>query len=200
PQGFGAGRLFRTTVAASLSHYRSFWASEHELKIGAQVEQGGNSGWTAFQNGVVSYTDNAGQAVQATFRQPSTSGGEFTDTGFYAMDTLRLGGRFTVNLGLRFDHDQATSQDLPAHDAQGSETGTTIMGLGALYSWNVFSPRLGLTTKLTADGKTMLRVSWGRFHQGILTGELNPVHPGVTPITTAGYDAASRTYSRIISV
>ena len=200
PQGFGAGKLERTTVAASLSEYRPFLGADHEMKFGAQVEKGQNSGWTAFQGGVVSYTDNAGQPVQATFRQPATSGGEFVTTGLYAMDTVRFADRFTASLGLRFDHDRAISPDLPAHDAQGNETGATIHGLGTLYTWNVLSPRLGLTARLTADGRTMLRTTFGRFHQGILTGEPSAVHPGLTPTTTAAFDQATGQYSRIISV
>ena len=67
-------------------------------------------------------------------------------------------------------------------DPQGRETDDIIRGLGTLYTWNVVSPRLGITTKLTADGRTMLRASYGRFSQGVLTGELGPFHPGVTPI------------------
>ena len=148
----------------------------------------------------MSYTDNAGQPVQATFRQPATSGGEFVTTGLYAMDTVRFADRFTASLGLRFDHDRAISPDLPAHDAQGNETGATIRGLGTLYTWNVLSPRLGLTARLTADGRTMLRTTYGRFHQGILTGEPSAVHPGLTPTTTAAFDQATGQYSRIISV
>ena len=200
PQGFGAGILERTTVAASLSEYRPLLGVDHELKFGAQIENGENSGWTAFQGGVVSYTDNAGQPVQAMFRQPATSGGEFLSTGLYAMDTVRFADRFTASLGLRFDHDRAISPDLPAHDAQGDETGATIQGLGTLYTWNVFSPRLGFTVKLSADGRTILRTTYGRFHQGILTGEPSAVHPGLTPITTAAFDPATEHYSRIISV
>ena len=64
-------------------------------------------------------------------------------------------------------------------------------------SW---SPRLGVTAKLSADGRTMLRASYGRFSQGVLTGELSPFHPGVTPITTAAFDPATGGYTRIVSV
>jgi hypothetical protein len=200
PQGFGAGKLERTTMAASLSQYGPFLGVDHEMKVGAQIEKGQNTGWTAFQSGVVSYTDNAGQPVQAQFRQPATSGGEFITTGLYAMDSVRFAERFTASVGLRFDHDRAISPDLPAHDASGNETGATIHGLGTLYSWNVLSPRLGLTARLTADGRTMLRTNFGRFHQGILTGEPSAVHPGLTPITTASFDPATGQYSRVISV
>jgi hypothetical protein len=200
PQGFGALTLTRTTFAGSVSHFRSFLASAHALKVGVQIEDGKHTTWTSFQNGVVSYTDNAGQPVQATFRQPSSTGGEFVAQGLYAMDTARIGSRFTIHAGVRFDHNRATSPDLDAHDAQGNETGATINGLGTLYSWNVVSPRLGLTARLTSDGRTIFRASYGRFHQGVLTGELATVHPGLTPTTTAGFDQATGQYSRIISV
>ena len=40
------------------------------------------------------------------------------------------------------------SQDIHAIDANGEETAGVIDGLGTLYTENVFSPRLGLTTKL----------------------------------------------------
>src|SRR5262245_5361559 len=75
-----------------------------------------------------------------------------------------------------------------------------IRGLGTLYTWNVVSPRLGVTAKLTADGRTLLRASYGRFNQGVLTGELSPIHPGVTPVTTSEFDAATNGYTRLVSV
>jgi hypothetical protein len=200
PQGFGGFTLIRTTVAGSVSHYRSWLNAAHELKAGVQLENGEHFGWTSFAGGVVRYTDNAGQPVQATYRQPSTAGGEFMTTGAFAMDTLRFASRFTANLGVRLDHARAISQDLDARDAAGHETGARIAGLGTLYTWNVLSPRLGLTMKLSDEGKGIVRASYGRFHQGMLTGELAPVHPGLTPITTAGFEASTGRYSRIISV
>src|SRR4029077_6323906 len=73
-------------------------------------------------------------------------------------------------------------------------------GLGTLYTWNVVSPRLGVTERLTADGRTILRASYGRFNQGVLTGEISPIHPGVTPITTMAFDAATGGYTNLVSV
>ena len=48
-------------------------------------------------------------------------------------------------------------------DLDRTETDAIVEGLGTMYTWPVWSPRLGLTTKLTADGRTMLRASYGRF-------------------------------------
>lgn len=105
-----------------------------------------------------------------------------------------------MNAGVRLDHSRASSQDVPAPDASGQETAETIAGLGRLYTWNVVSPRLGVTAKLTADGRTMLRASYGRFNQGVLTGELSPIHPGVASTTTMAFDASTGGYTRLVSV
>ena len=59
---------------------------------------------------------------------------------------------------------------------------------------------LGVTTKLSDDGRTMLRGSYGRFSQGVLTGEFGSVHPAVSPVTTNGFDPATGGYTRRISV
>ena len=84
--------------------------------------------------------------------------------------------------------------------ADGRETDATIAGVGTVYTQNVVSPRLGLTAVLDGSGRTLLRASYGRFNQGVLTGELDPISQGTTPITTMGYEAATGGYTRLISV
>ena len=46
----------------------------------------------------------------------------------------------------------------------------------------------------------MLRASYGRFSQGVLTGEFGAFHPGATPTTTTAFDPATGGYTRIVSV
>jgi hypothetical protein len=101
---------------------------------------------------------------------------------------------------VRFDHSRAVSQDISAIDAEGRKTGEIIRGLGTLYTWNVLSPRLGVTAKLSADGRTMLRANYGRFNQGVLTGEISPIHPGAAPVTTTAFDATTGGYTTVVSV
>jgi len=57
-----------------------------------------------------------------------------------------------------------------------------------------------VTAKLTTDGRTLLRASYGRFNQSVVTGELAPFHPGQSPVTTKGFDPATGGYTRIISI
>jgi hypothetical protein len=200
PQVFGAPRIIRTSGKATLSHYRpALFGGDHEWKIGLQVERGEHHVINIIPSGV-RFVDNNGQPSQAISSDPSHVGGAFFTTGIFASDSLALGDRMTINLGVRFDHSRAISQDLHAIDLQGNETAEIIGGLGTLYTWNLISPRLGLTLKLSADGRTILRSSYGRFNQGMLTGEFEPFHPGASPITTADYVPATGDYSRIRSV
>jgi hypothetical protein len=200
PPSFGDFNLERTTAKATLTHYRpGTLRADHELKVGGQAEKGHHNALVIIPTGV-RYVDSNGQPFQAVSRDPATPGGEFITAGAFASDAMTIGDRLTVNAGIRFDHTRAISPDLPARDLTGQETDATVHGLGTLYTWNVWSPRLGVTTKLTSDGRTMLRASYGRFHQGVLTGELGPIHPGQTPITTTAFDTATGGYTRLVSV
>jgi len=200
PPQFGRTRIIRTTAKSTLSHYRpGLLGADHELRVGGQFERGEHYAPIIIPSGV-RFVDNNGQPFQSISSDPSNPGGLSITASAFASDALMLGDRLTINAGLRFDHSRAISQDLPALDLDGRETDTIVDGQGTLYTWNVLSPRLGVTAKLTANGRTMLRASYGRFRQGVLTGELSPTHPGVTPVTTAAFDPATGGYTRIVSV
>jgi len=197
---FGQLLLYRINAKAVLHHYRAAWlGGDHQMRAGASIERGDHRGPAVIPGGV-RYVDSNGQPFQAVFRAPSTEGGRFDTMALFASDSMTFGDRVTVNAGLRFDHNRAISQDIPAIDANGEETTGVIRGLGRLYTENVFSPRFGLTAKLTGDGRTMLRANYARFHQGVLTGELSSIHPGVTPTTTMAYNAATGGYTTPVSV
>jgi outer membrane receptor protein involved in Fe transport len=196
----GNSTLVRTTAKATLTHYRPrFLSGDHEWKIGTQIEKGEHTQVQVIPSGV-RYIDDGGRPFQAVSASASTSGGQFVTVAAFASDAWTIGDRLTVNAGVRFDHSRAISQDLDAVDAQGQPVAGSIPGLGTLYTWNVWSPRFGVTAKLTRDGRTILRGSYGRFNQGVLTGELSPIHPGVTPITTMEFDATTGGYTRAVSV
>jgi len=199
PMQIGELRIARTTVKATISRYRpGLLGADHEWKTGAQVERGGHHAFNTIPTGV-RYMDNAGAPSQSISSAPSHVGAQFVSAAAFASDAITLGNRFTLSAGLRFDHNRAISQDLSALDVDGRETGQTTEGLGTLYTWNLWSPRLGVTAKLNEDGRTMLRGSYGRFYQGVMTGELEQFHPGQAPVTTMAFDTATGGYTRLIS-
>jgi hypothetical protein len=200
PQTFGGLKLIRTTTKGTVNHYRpDVLGADHQLRFGAQVEKGEHQLSSLIPTGV-RFVDNAGRPFQAVASDPSITGGVFVTGAGFLSDAITVGSLLTINAGLRFDHSRAISQDLPALDPEGRKTGNVVQGLGTLYTWNVWSPRLGVTMKLTADGRTMLRGSYGRFSQGVLTGELSPIHPAATVTTTTAFDAATGGYTSLVSV
>jgi hypothetical protein len=200
PRQFGALTLGRTTAKATLSHYRPGWlGADHQWKVGAQAERGDHHTTAIVPTGV-RYVANGLQPFQAIASAPSTSGGLFVTASAFASDAVTVGDRLTISAGLRFDHSRAESQDLAAIGLDGNATGEIVRGLGALYTWTILSPRLGVTARLTGDGKTMLRASYGRFSQGVLTGELAPFHPGVATVTTSAFEQSTGGFTRVVSV
>jgi hypothetical protein len=200
PAQFGSLLLIRTTAKAALTHYRpGLWAADHEWKVGVQLEKGLHDNPQIIPTGI-RFVDNDSQPFQAISSAPSVSGGEFITAALFATDAMTFGDRLTVNAGIRYDYSRAVSQDLRGVDLLGRRTDDVIHGLGTLYAWNVVSPRLGVTTKLSADGRTMLRASYGRFNQGVLTGEISPIHPGVAAVTTTAFDPTTGGYTRLVSV
>ena len=184
PQQIGQVRQVRATVKATLSHYRAGWlGGDHEWRMGGQVDRGEHRAVSILPTGK-SFVYRDGVLTQTTEQAPNNSGGRFVTAALFVSDAIQLGGRVTINPGLRFDHSRAISQDVPQFDALVHETGEIIEGQGTVNSWNVFSPRVGVVIKLDTDGRTMLRANAGKFSQGLLTGEIASIHPGRAKSTT----------------
>jgi TonB-dependent receptor-like protein/carboxypeptidase family protein len=196
----GGLMLDRLTAKAVLNRYESATlGGDHHIKAGAQYERGEHRLRQVIPGGV-QYIDDNSAPFQAVFREPSIAGGVFHTSSLFASDSMSVANRVTADFGLRFDHSRAISQDLPVVDAEGAETNASTEGLGTIFTWNVLSPRLGVIYKIDAGGRTLLRASYGRFAQGVLTGELDPISPGIKPRTTMAYDAATGGYTRLVSV
>ena len=193
-------QIMRTTTKATLSHYQPHTlGADHQWKIGGQAERGEHDVPSLILTGA-RYVDDGANPFQQVSRAPSHEGGVALTFSAFASDTVSIGQRLTINAGVRFDHSRAISPDLHALDAQARETDEIVAGLGTLYTWNIVSPRLGMTTKLSADGRTILRASYGRFSQGVLTGEIGMFHPAVTAIRTTAFVAATGGYTQPVSV
>jgi Carboxypeptidase regulatory-like domain len=179
PQTIGEVKHSRASAKVTAAHYGpKLLGADHEWKVGAQLDRGEHRGHMVIPGGE-RQVYNLGVLQQRIVQDPTHSGGEWVAGGAFVSDTLRL-GRVTINAGVRFDHTRAISQDMHRLDANGDDTGEMIDGRGTMGTWNTVSPRLGVIAKLDATGRTMLRGSYGRFSQGVLTGEVSFFHPGQT--------------------
>ncbi len=193
-------RLDRATAKLLVHRHQPGWlGTDHEFKAGMQIERGAHRLLQALPGGV-RYVDRNGDAFQAVYRSPSIAGGVFITPAVFVADTFTVKNRITVDAGLRFDYSRAINPDLPAVNAEGRETDDVLEGAGTVYTQSVLSPRLGVTARLDRRGRTVLRASYGRFNQGVLTGELDPISQGATSTTTREYEAATGGYTRLVSV
>jgi hypothetical protein len=192
----GVVKISRTTVKAMLTHYRHAVGADHQWKIGGQFERGEHHAVNMAPTGV-RYEDKGGAPLQSISSLPAHVGGVALTSSLFATDTMTVRDRVTITAGARFDRSHAISQDLHALDRDGREIDDVINGLGTMYMWNLWSPRVGATAKVSADGRTMLRASYGRFFQGVLTGELEPFHRGATAVTTDAFNLVTGDYTGV---
>ena len=160
-----------TALDARLSHFSDdFLGGSHDFRFGVQyhdsqsaaVIEGGPFISVYYMNGI-SY--GYGYGVQTL-----SYSGDVRGIGAFVDDTFRVNDRLSLNLGLRYDHEKAFSREHDQVDDEGRPTGVRYPQED-LFSWQTLSPRLGFNWKLTADGKTLLRGHWGRYHRGIIAFE-----------------------------
>jgi TonB-dependent receptor-like protein len=125
--------------------------------------------------------------VRDTFSYGATA----RNVGAFIDDSIRVGSRMTLNLGVRVDHSSAFAPAQDELDDNAQPTGRTFPKAD-FFTWKSVSPRLGLNWKLTGDGKTIVKAHWGRYHPQITTGEFaNIIGPNVKPYFIGTYNPAT---------
>jgi Carboxypeptidase regulatory-like domain len=136
-------------------------------------------------NGDVNYTFRNGRPTQVTQWATPLHYKERmkADLGLYAQDQWTI-KNVTLNLGLRFDYINAWVPEqqmgagpfVPARSFASVECVPCMMDL---------SPRLSAAYNLFGTGKTALKVSWGRYVEGVGTLLARQVNPLTTTVATA---------------
>ena len=115
---FGRSHSKRLELRGKLSHYaEDFLGGDHDFKFGVQFTHGSFVGTFGYPGGAY-YLDYAGAPYAAYFANPFTEGGSMQSLGVFVDDVFHVGERLTVNLGLRFDRNEAFSPDVPALDKE----------------------------------------------------------------------------------
>jgi outer membrane receptor protein involved in Fe transport len=172
----------RTTATAKISHLADrFLGASHDFHFGVQYSDAVAKGLYGYNDFVYTYTLNGVKYGYGYDRQPFSYSGNSRNLGVFLDDTVRVNDRLSFNLGVRYDYDKAFSAPQQELDQFAQPTGVTFPKVD-YYTWKSFSPRAGFNLKLTADGKTVLKGHWGRYHRAIATGEFaNVIGPNVKP-------------------
>ena len=167
------------------SYYFQGPGGSHELKFGfsyRDLKARSSTSWHG--NQLYGYINSGTNVVARLMRSYEVNyGGKYLNGYLGDMVTT---GRFTLNIGLRFDSENATNLEskamanagfpdlLPDAVFPGSD--------GPLQDWKKVSPRVGLSYALDESRRTIVRASYARYYQQLSFGEVGRENP-----TTASY-------------
>jgi TonB dependent receptor len=199
----------RQTIQGDVSYFAEGFLGQHDIKFGAQYTKGrGNWQGGYFQNYVnflypYRWTQNVNY-MQSWYGDTGLVFYNWKDTmnpfltvrtadsfGLFLDDQWSPTRRFTINLGLRFDNmstrydtgkvyglvsspDEINGPPPVVRDRAGSDD---------IFDFNTLSPRVGLSYTLTENGKTVARVSYGRYYMPLNVEYLRRFGPDMPQVT-----------------
>ena len=163
---WGENRSWRWGVQGKVSHYvENFIGGSHDVKVGLQYHTHGAANLVGSNDTILTYSQTPGRLSTGTTQLPFIRGTDARWWGTYIDDSIRLGDRTVVNLGLRYDYSVAGYPSFPFLDAQGNQTGRMSEANDNVYDYGVFSPRVGINYKLF--GSTVVKGHYGRYYSAI---------------------------------
>jgi outer membrane receptor protein involved in Fe transport len=103
--------------------------------------------------------------------------------GVYGQDSWKVASRLTLNLGLRYAHDNGFVP--PTCREAGMFAAAGCSDKVQMNTWNAFAPRLHAAWDVMGDGRTVIKGGWGRFdHMREHNPELINVNPNQGTLTT----------------
>jgi hypothetical protein len=165
--------------------YVSYVTGSHAFKVGMQMQTGYRRQDTWTNNDISFQLLGGVPANIVQYTTPYTTEDHVKlDLGVFAQDQWTV-NRLTLNLGLRFDYLNAyvPPQNLAAVQFVGVRD---FAGVANVPNWKDIVPRLGASYDLFGNGKTAVKVSVGKYLQGITTllaGNNNPIVTSVNSAT-----------------
>ena len=160
--------LRRDQVFGSVSYFKDGWFGNHQIKLGGEIlGMTQDEIWRTSYPGDVLHVLRDGTPLEVyLFGTPSRSESGLWTPAAHAGDSWRVNGRLTLNLGVRFDRFRVFLPEQMHPAGRFTPAEQTFAAVDDLIDWNVFAPRLGGAYDVTGDGRTILKVSYGRYWFG----------------------------------
>lgn len=175
-------------------------ATSHEIKFGGRLRDYETASAFSWPGGEIFSLAIAGGAVPLEITRRGIDGPPVNReyTGLWVQDTISS-GRFTYNVGLRYDLQEGENlplSELRNHASLGKDNlegngiranpwapnvqpGLEFEGADAPFDWETIQPRLGVTYALGAERKTLLRASFSQFAEQLLSSDISRLNPAV---------------------
>lgn len=181
------GSMNRDQANGSFSYFaEDFLGGDHDFKVGVQYTKG-KSEWTGGYSGGKWYYNYYGYPYYLYENNPFMYGATSNALGVFIDDSWTISTRLTVNLGLRFDHNDGSIPSWYVYDGW-ERTSERVPGIDNIVNTNNFSPRLGLAFQLTSDHKTLLKASYGRYYDANHHDNWSYPGPAVSDLNVYYYD------------
>jgi hypothetical protein len=163
--------------------------SDHSLKIGGywrdsnttSITHTGGYATVRFPTALTNDCSLASTGCQADLSRDGYSVYDLLNYSAYVQDTITH-GRFTAQLGIRYDYnkDSAQAANIVANPLSTTWLpGIAFAGADPGVAFNNFSPRLGMTYDVSGNGKTLVHGNYARYYgqvgNGGVASTINPV-------------------------
>jgi len=187
PRWIWDGTMDRDQVNAKFTHFaEDFLGGDHEFKVGVQYAKG-KSEWVGGYSGGKSYYLYYGYPYYMYEYNPFMYGATSNAISAFIDDSWTISDRLTVNLGLRFDHNDGSIPSWFVYDGW-EKTSEKVPGVDNIVDMNNFAPRFGLAYQLTSDHKTLLKASYGRYYDANHHDNWSYPGPAVSDYNVYYYD------------
>lgn len=186
-----------------LSHFADdFIKGSHDFRFGVQYSNGSaetdiSAGFGGGYYYRYEYYPGYPYYYKYTFT-PFRYGAKQDSIAGFADDSWKVTDRLTLNLGVRYDHQQGRIPSYPRLDEDGRETAEKLPGISGVIDWNTISPRLGFAYVATEDQKTVVRGSAGIYRDGNVSGNWDYPPPALGPAQTFLLDPDTGQYDILL--
>ena len=155
------------------------WRGEHQVRTGVQYQlapYGQTFDSLGHGDLVARYRNGVPDSV-TVYNTPVTTSLQQTELGVFLQDSWTLGGRVTLNAGVRYERHigSLNAQSAPAGDFVGARSFPAQRGL---VTWNTVVPRIAVAYDASGNGRTVLKGSVSQYAQrqgSQLVDQFNPL-------------------------
>jgi hypothetical protein len=153
----------RDQLTGTVGYFTQHRSGRHHLRFGGEALRFlAQEAWFSGYPGNVLHVLRSGHESSVfLFETPSSSQAGVRTWSAYASDAWQPNNRLTLTLGLRYDRYRLflPAQEHPA----GSPNSRQFAAVSSLADWTALTPRLAAVFDVKGDGKTLVKLSFGRY-------------------------------------
>jgi len=155
----------RDQLFGSFTYFSNGRFGNHSFRGGGEVfRQMETETWRkSYPNDVLHVLSNGATSQVYLFQTPSGSANGLWAYSGYASDSWDVKRRLTLNLGLRLDRYRVFLPEQTHPAGRFNDEAQTFAAVDNVIDWNVIVPRIGVIYKLSRDGKSLVKFSYGHY-------------------------------------